>query len=73
MNILLFSIQLQLNRTTMPINLGIEFCKPRHAKDHWVFNLGTTRNSTATRVVLSANYTKIMAVCDEITLDLSEV
>ena len=20
----------------MPINLGIEFCKPRHAKDYWM-------------------------------------
>ena len=35
------------------------------------FNLGTTRNSTATGVVPGANYTKRMAICDEITLDLS--
>ena len=34
------------------------------------FNLGTTRNSTATGVVLGTNYTKKMAICDKITLDL---
>ena len=38
-NSMLFSIQIQLKRTVMPINLGIEFCKPRYAKDHWVVQL----------------------------------
>ena len=35
------------------------------------FNLGSTRNSTATRVVPGANYTKIMAIYEEKTQDLS--
>ena len=35
------------------------------------FNLGTTRNSTATGVVPRENYTKRMEIFDEITLDLS--
>ena len=35
-NSMLFIIQFQLYRMIMPINLGIELCKPRHAKDYWV-------------------------------------
>ena len=42
-NSMLFSIQIQLNRSIMLINLGIEFSKPRHAKDHGVVQL---RNHT---------------------------
>ena len=34
-------------------------------------NLGTTQNSSATGVVPGENYTKLMAIFDEITLDLS--
>ena len=50
---------------------GLNYANQDMPKITGWFNLGTTRNSTATGVVPGANCTKRMAIYDEITLDLS--
>ena len=52
----------------MSISLGIEFCKPRYAKDCWMVQFRNHTNLTATGLVPGANYTKIL-----VTLDFLEI
>ena len=67
-----FAYKIISYRIGIPINLGIEFYKPRYANKYLYFNLGIKLKSIATGAEPGANWTKNIEICENNIVDLSE-